>query len=59
MTVYEKRYWELREQMEEAEGQEEWTRYMELKDEYLRLCAVMLEHLMEEHSDVLKRLKNS
>ena len=59
MEHYGRRQWELRAEMQEAEEQEEWSRYKELKDEYLRLCTVMLEQLMEEHSDVLKRLKNS
>ena len=57
MKHYERHYWALRIEMKEAEEQEEWTRYEELKSEYLQLCAVMLEQLMEEHSDVLKRLK--
>ena len=57
MEKYFENYYKLREMMYEAEVKEEWTRYLELKNEYLLLCRVILDNLMENNSDVLKRLK--
>lgn len=58
MTYYEKRYWELREAMDRAEDIHDYEAYNEANEEYICLCLDILEEIMEEHSDVLKRLKN-
>lgn len=58
MTKLEKRYWELREAMDRAEDRRDHNEYIEAEEEYIHLCASILEKIMEEHSDVLKRLKN-
>lgn len=57
MRYYFEHYDKLREQMREAEAREEWTKYAEYKQEYLYLCQIILEKLMENNSDVLRRLK--
>lgn len=60
----EDKYWELREAVDRA-----WDNYMREPDAYFKLeydtayqkytkfCSEVLEKLMEENSDVLKRLK--
>ena len=58
MTKLEERYWELREAMDRAEDRRDHNAYIEAKEEYICLCTSILEEIMEEHSDVLKRLKN-
>lgn len=57
MRYYFEHYDKLREQMREAAEREEWTNYAEYKQEYLYLCQIILEKLMENNSDVLRRLK--
>lgn len=57
MRYYFEHYDKLRELMRDAEEYEEWTKYGEYKEEYLLLCSVILEKLMEDNSDVLRRLK--
>lgn len=57
MEQYEKVYWKLRKEMTEAEACEEWDKYMDLKNQYLSICRVITDKIMEENSDVLKRLK--
>lgn len=57
MEQYEKVYWKLRKEMAEAEACEEWDKYMDLKNQYLSICRVIIDKIMEENSDVLKRLK--
>lgn len=57
MEQYEKVYWELREEMKEAETREEWDKYADLKNQYLLVCMVIADKIMEENSDILKRLK--
>lgn len=58
MTKLEERYWELREAMDRAEDRRDHNAYIEAEEEYIHLCTSILEEIMEEHSDVLKRLKN-
>lgn len=58
MTKLEERYWELREAMDRAEDRRDHNAYIEAEEEYIHLCISILEEIMEEHSDVLKRLKN-
>ena len=58
MTEYEKRYWELRETMDRADDMGDCEAYNEALEEFTILCFDILEEIMEEHSDVLKRLKN-
>ena len=58
MTKMEERYWELREEMDRAEDRHDHKAYAEVEKEYIHLCTSILEEIMEEHSDVLKRLKN-
>lgn len=57
MKQYEKVYWKLREEMAEAEACEEWDKYMDLKNQYLSICMVIADKIMEKNLDVLKRLK--
>jgi hypothetical protein len=59
MTKLEERYWELREAMDRADDEHDYEAYNEANEEYICLCLDILEEIMEEHSDVLKRLKNS
>lgn len=59
MTKLEERYWELREAMDRADDAQDYEAYNEANEEYICLCLDILEEIMEEHSDVLKRLKNS
>lgn len=58
MTQIEKRYWELREAMDRAKDKGDCKAYNKALDEFTCLCFNILEEIMEEHSDVLKRLKN-
>lgn len=58
MTKLEERYWELREAMGRAEDRHDHKAYIEAEEEYICLCTSILKEIMEEHSDVLKRLKN-
>lgn len=58
MTYYEQRYWELREEMDRATDRRDRKAYTIAHYEYIDLCTHILEEIMEEHSDVLKRLKN-
>jgi hypothetical protein len=58
MTKLEERYWELREAMDRAKDKDDCKAYNEALDEFTCLCFNVLEEIMEEHSDVLKRLKN-
>lgn len=57
MEQYEKVYWKLREEMKKAEACEEWDKYVDLKNQYLSICMVIANKIMEENSDVLKKLK--
>lgn len=59
MTKLEKRYWELREAMDKAESRDDNIAYLKAEEEYICLCTSILEEIMKEHSDILKRLKNS
>lgn len=59
MTKLEERYWELREAMDRADDMGDYIAYNEALDKFTCLCFDILEEIMEEHSDVLKRLKNS
>ena len=67
MIEYEKKYWELREAMDRAKDRMAMMPYsVKVADDYANIerefyecCADILEEIMEEHSDVLKRLKNS
>ena len=61
---YEEKYWELREQVDRTFDQfindcTERSReiHCEAIDEYEAFCIDILERLMKENSDVLKRLK--
>lgn len=60
----EEKYWEMREAMERAKDiwcgeptRKNRKLYEEAKAEYIEFCTVMLEHLMDENSDILRRLK--
>lgn len=60
----EEKYWELRENMERAYDRcyahhtaENHIAYLSAKQIYENFCVEVLEKLMEENSDVLKRLK--
>lgn len=59
MTKLEERYWELREAMDRTEDRQDHKKYAEVEKEYICFCTCILEEIMEEHSDVLKRLKIS
>lgn len=67
MTKIEERYWELREAMDRAKDRmaimpysvKVADNYATIEREFYECCADILEEIMEEHSDVLKRLKNS
>ena len=58
MAKLEERYWELREAMDRAEDRHDHNAYIEAKEEYICFCTSILEEIMEEHSNVLKKLKN-
>lgn len=65
MKKLEERYWELREAVDRAKDRMAMMPYsVKAADDYANIerkfyeyCADMLEVIMEEHSDVLKRLK--
>lgn len=59
MTKLEERYWELREAMDRAKDEKDWDTYDATERLFFELCSTILEEIMEEHSDVLKRLKNA
>lgn len=59
MTKLEERYWELREEMDRAKDKNDWDEYHTIECILFGLCAAMVEEIMEEHPDVLKRLKNA
>lgn len=66
MTKIEEKYWELREALDRAKDRMAMTPYsVKAADDYANIerkfyecCADILEEIMEEHSDVLERLKN-
>ncbi len=58
MIKLEERYWELREAMDRAEDRHDYKAYIEAEEEYICFCTSILEEIMEEHSDVLKKIKN-
>ncbi len=60
----EKKYWELRKNMERAHdelcgnySQKNKIKYMDARYKFENFCAKILEKLMEENSDILKNLK--
>ena len=62
----EEKYWELRENLDRAfdkyfASRSPWdfAKYEQAKDEFADFCMDVCEKLMEENSDVLKRLKMS
>lgn len=62
----EERYWELREVVDRAwdvycgdKTEENRVAYLLAIDTYNAFCAEVLEKLMDENSDVLKRLKDA
>lgn len=62
----EERYWELRENLDRAfdkyfASRSPWdfAKYEQAKDEFADFCMDVCEKLMEENSDVLKKLKMS
>ena len=59
MTKLEEKYWELREEMDRAEDENDWDKYHATERLLFELCDAIVEEIMEEHSDVLKRLKNA
>lgn len=58
MTKLEERYWELQEAMDRAEDVRDDEAYNEALEEFTLLCFDILAEIMEDHPDVLKRLKN-
>lgn len=57
MENYEERYYRLRREMREAEMNGEWSVYEQIRRIYAEFCMTILENLMEENSEALKRLK--
>lgn len=55
---YEMKYWELREEMDRQRDLRDWDEYDKAKERFLYFCADVLEVLIEDNADVLKRLKN-
>ena len=65
MNKYEQKYWELREEVDRAwevycanPCYSIWVKHSYAVDNYNAFCAEILEKLMEDHSDVLARLKD-
>ena len=61
---YEEKYWELREAVDKAfdkyfftHSPWDFAEYEQAKEEFQGYCVDVLTQLMEENSDVLKRLK--
>ena len=66
MFDYEEKFYELRENIDRTydaccyhNSKSNIEKYREAFEEYQNFCVVVLEKLMEEHSDVLARLKNN
>lgn len=62
----EEKYWELRETVERAYDKYfstrspwDFAKYEQAKDEFAGFCMDICANLMEENSDVLKRLKDA